>query len=130
MPTAEGQDPPLPSAVPENVRIDALAAEYAPVNFPHGKIVRTLTAKQSAGVLGRTFHTESSLCVTCHHGDTRLDTITPCISCHGTDDKVAYPDGRPGLKAAYHIQCMACHEAVKQEPRDIQCDGCHQPSVK
>ena len=35
--------------------------------------------------------------------------------------------GRPGLKAAYHGQCMTCHKEMKLEkPASTNCVACHE----
>jgi hypothetical protein len=118
----------VPNAVPETVHIGVSAAEHAPVNFPHAQIVSALKEKQVGNALGRAFHTETTLCATCHHADASLGSISRCISCHETDTKMLSADGRPSLKAAYHIQCMTCHETARQKPDSTQCDSCHQPA--
>ena len=48
-----------------------------------------------------------------------------CAACHGmafADEQ----DGRPGLKAAYHGQCMDCHREMGIEnPASTDCIKCH-----
>ena len=44
--------------------------------------------------------------------------------CHGIrfDPKEL---GKPGILAAYHRQCMGCHEAMDQKPKALDCVKCH-----
>lgn len=59
-------------------------------------------------------------CITCHHS-TFNGTIKRCSTCHTTDranSKVDIPD----LKAAYHRQCMNCHQTWEAESK---CENCH-----
>ena len=43
-----------------------------------------------------------------------------CRSCHSREaDPV---DDKPGLKAAYHRQCMGCHEQMDLK---VGCEDCH-----
>ncbi len=95
-------------------------------------------------------HVSYAACVECHHhttGDTPSDPV--CNSCHrsgGEADSVACRDCHardrfghdylsklntttryhidiPGLKGAYHLSCMRCHEAIGTGP--TACGDCH-----
>lgn len=83
--------------------------QYAPVRFMH--------SKHAAALQGD--------CATCHHyrpADPAADEIVGCRSCH--QQTVTEKDTeRIGLKAAYHTQCMGCHERMKKGP--VSCEGCH-----
>jgi len=83
--------------------------EYKPVRFMH--------AKHAASMKGD--------CTACHHyrpADEKALEVVGCRSCH--QDQFTQKDKeRVGLKAAYHIQCMTCHEKMKKGP--VSCDGCH-----
>jgi hypothetical protein len=64
------------------------------------------------------------------------------VSCHAASGPG--PDGRPGLKAALHGQCMGCHQAMgiegklskdapagtKPVPMNTDCAGCHKQAKK
>ena len=82
---------------------------YAPVHFMHGKHVALLKEDCSA----------------CHHlrpKDHEASDTVACDSCHQRAFDPAHPD-RLGLKAAYHNQCMGCHEKSQAGPTG--CTECH-----
>lgn len=85
---------------------------YAPVRFMHAK--HAAAAKD---------------CAVCHHyRPTDPDALetTRCSACHQESFKKDHPD-RIGLKAAYHIQCMECHQDMNKGP--VDCIGCHAKNV-
>ncbi|MFW5836373.1 MAG: tetrathionate reductase family octaheme c-type cytochrome [Desulfovibrionaceae bacterium] len=83
--------------------------KYGPVRFMH--------AKHSASL--------DNNCALCHHyrpaGADAVETVA-CRACHreSFEDDAA---GELGLKAAYHQQCIGCHEEMHQGP--VNCEGCH-----
>jgi hypothetical protein len=83
--------------------------KYQPVRFMH--------AKHAASMNGD--------CTACHHyrpADKKAEEVVACRSCH--QDQFTQKDKeRVGVKAAYHIKCMTCHEKMKKGP--VNCDGCH-----
>ncbi len=93
----------------ESEYVNTYGDEYQPVRFMH--------AKHAAVLEGN--------CALCHHYSSAekdaLETLA-CRSCHQESFKPEMP-GRIGLKAAYHLQCMGCHENMKQGP--VSCVGCH-----
>jgi hypothetical protein len=116
---------------PEKMTINSLADLYTPVIFPH------------------TWHTKMAGCKDCHHHTTGQQDRDPnCIRCHvqsreagqvGCKDchskKQFYPEqvtardnpniyhiDKPGLKGAYHLNCIPCH-LEKNAPS--HCEGCH-----
>jgi predicted CXXCH cytochrome family protein len=60
-------------------------------------------------------------CEACHHHSSEVDPTPPCRECHGAPfrDDLA----QPGLKGAYHRQCMGCHKKMGSGP--LTCGGCH-----
>ncbi len=68
-------------------------------------------------------------CSKCHHfrpkDENALET-TRCSACHQEAFNAEHPE-RIGLKAAYHQQCMACHQEQAKGP--VDCKGCHQQKV-
>ena len=68
-------------------------------------------------------------CSACHHyrpaGDAASET-TRCSACHQESFMSEYPE-RIGLKAAYHLQCMDCHQKENKGP--VDCLGCHGKNV-
>lgn len=85
---------------------------YGPVRFMHMK---------HAAVLGD--------CLVCHHHrpkDTKALETTACASCHqGAFDP--RDRDRIGLKAAYHQQCMGCHQERNKGP--VGCTECHPKKI-
>jgi hypothetical protein len=68
-------------------------------------------------------------CAICHHYrplDETASEIVRCSACHQEPFKKEQPD-RLGLKAAFHQQCMGCHQEMNQGP--IDCTGCHSKNI-
>lgn len=112
--------------IPEKVIIRSLSKTFEPVELPHGKIISALVKGIDNSKLAAYFHAErGTLCRGCHHNSPAAKTPPRCASCHGKP----FQEGvlfRPGLMAAYHLQCMECHDQMgieKPAPRD--CTGCH-----
>jgi DnaJ-class molecular chaperone len=112
--------------VPETVMIRALSDQYEGAKLPHRKIVRTLEAKIASDKLAGYFHREQgTLCQGCHHQSPPAAKPPKCASCHGKPFDNGEPT-RPGLMAAYHQQCMTCHEKMQMEhPAATNCTVCH-----
>ena len=89
--------------------VDTFESKYGPVRFMHGKHAAILDGD----------------CAACHHfrpADPAAEETVACRACH--QEAFADPEtGRVGLKAAYHMQCMNCHERMKKGP--VSCEGCH-----
>ena len=82
--------------------------EYEPVRFMHSKHAALVND-----------------CSRCHHArpaEANASETVRCSACHQEAFKPKFPE-RLGLKAAYHIQCMGCHEEEKKGP--VDCLGCH-----
>jgi len=85
---------------------------YGPVRFMHAK----------HAVVTRD-------CALCHHYrplDEAATETTRCSACHQEPFQKDHPE-RLGLKAAYHQQCMGCHQEMNKGP--IDCAGCHRKNV-
>ncbi len=96
-------------AVPDSMLLDALAKDYEPVPFSH-----KAHADMASMALG---------CATCHHHSEPGAPPPACITCH--DPAVAGTDPRmPGLKGAYHQQCLNCH---REWMDGSACTVCHLP---
>jgi hypothetical protein len=93
----------IPPKGPEVSVLKTLEKVYEPVTFSHG--VHTLMTDD---------------CATCHH-HSDPDQTPACKECHGApfDPKNL---NMPGLKGAYHLQCMGCHKDIGG-PRG--CTECH-----
>lgn len=110
------------SQIPDIVKIDRLADEFQGSLFPHRKIVTTLVKGADKSRLAGGFHREpTTVCQGCHHNQPATDKPSSCVTCHKseTDTKT----GKPGLKGAYHIQCMSCHDLMNIEKNG--CTDCH-----
>ncbi len=111
---------------PYKVVIDALAEQYEPRVFTHRRHVSSLMERISDDKLAQAFHTRpETLCSTCHHNSPLSATPPKCGNCHTTNIDPKNPT-RPTLKAAYHLQCMGCHKAMKVgRPLNTDCTTCH-----
>jgi len=90
---------------PELFTIDTLSKIYEPSIFTH-----KLHAEMSA---------MSGGCASCHHHNPP-GRILACIDCH--EPSLKRTDlGRPGLKGAYHRQCLNCHREWSQTTNCIVC---------
>lgn len=112
--------------IPETVVINSIADEYKPSEFPHGLVVQAIFEKAGKNHMAKAFHgNELTLCQGCHHNSPATLTPPKCASCHSeTPDIVS---GKPGLKGAYHGQCITCHQ--KMEIKNIlptDCNKCHE----
>jgi len=119
-------DPAL-DQVPGEITIGGLKNEYDAVTFNHKAHLEDYIMGALAGdKLASAFHTNpATLCVGCHHNSPPSMTPPKCASCHGKAIDLKFPS-RPTLKAAYHLQCMGCHERMQVEPvAKTDCTGCH-----
>ncbi|WP_028585997.1 cytochrome c3 family protein [Desulfogranum mediterraneum] len=116
---------------PESVEIESLAELYQPVSFDHA------------------LHVEMADCVECHHHTTGQQPVDPnCLRCHAQSTETEsisceachsakrfYPEDlkernqpelyhidKPGLKGAYHLNCLGCHQ---QQGGPTGCQDCH-----
>ncbi|UCD82616.1 MAG: hypothetical protein JSW26_14660 [Desulfobacterales bacterium] len=112
--------------IPETVDIKILMNQYEPVKLPHRKIVLAMVNNISTNKLANYFHHEKgTVCQGCHHNSPASTKPPRCVSCHGKpfNDKDPF---KPGLMAAYHRQCMECHEAMGiKKPVETDCTACH-----
>ena len=115
-----------PMVAPYKVNIGSLSNKYEPCIFNHRHHVQSLMDRVKDNSLAGAFHTEdATMCVTCHHHSPPSKTPPKCGSCHGKDIDKAHPE-RPRLMAAFHLQCMSCHNDMKvARPRNTDCATCH-----
>lgn len=133
MPAAFPADPQLaalPAAsddLPDKVTIKDLAQKYRPVELPHRKIVARLDAIARNSKLAANFHGSTDvLCSGCHHRTPIGARPQPCKACH---DKTGHPEqDKPGLTAAYHRQCIGCHQQMAI--KEVGCTDCHKQASK
>lgn len=111
-------------AAPDTVVIGTLSKKYEPTTFNHSSHVELLMDATKKSSLAQAFHSPAGvLCQGCHH-NTPADMAPPkCATCHG---QAFSGDQRPGLMAAYHIQCNQCHKAMGVDsPKATDCQTCH-----
>jgi hypothetical protein len=114
--------PALSDDFPETVVIDLMVDTYEASTLPHAKIVNAIAAGTAESVLANTFHGGSAtLCSGCHHHTPIGVRPPPCRSCHSTMADAT--TDRPGLKVAYHRQCVGCHQDMKVDK--VGCTDCH-----
>lgn len=110
--------------VPEKLVIKVMMDKYKAVQFPHRKMVRTLQKNIAENKMAGYFHGDpGTMCQGCHHNSPASKKPPKCVTCHGKPFDENNPM-RPGLLAAYHQQCMSCHEQMKLE-KPAGCTGCH-----
>jgi hypothetical protein len=121
---------------PESISIKTLAKQFESVDFPHQPHVAALAKISNDSSLARVFHAGvggREICSGCHHktdlGAVQANKVRSCSTCHGAPFEPGEL-GKPGLLAAYHRQCIGCHEAMKQEPSGLECLNCHQKAER
>lgn len=116
--------------VPETVMIKTLSKQYESARLPHRKIVQTLVKNIEGSKMAAFFHRDpGTVCQGCHHNSPPSKKPPACASCHGQpfDSRNLF---KPGLQAAYHLQCMECHEDMGLEkPVATNCTGCHKEKL-
>ena len=112
--------------VPEEVKIGLMVDQYEHALFPHRRIVKELAARIEKSRMATSFHRQdTTLCAGCHHNSPASVQPPKCASCHGKPFQTA-TDGRPGLKGAYHTQCIGCHQRMGiEKPVATACTECH-----
>lgn len=115
--------PDVSERFPEEIEIESLTDRYQPAKFPHRKIVAALDEVVRGNQLAEHFHqTTETLCTGCHHNNPPGDPVPACRSCHGDEN---YPQkDLPDLTAAYHRQCIGCHQAIGHKAQG--CTDCHE----
>lgn len=117
---------------PDEVEIDILANLYEGVAFDHAMHVDA-----TGGCAECHHHTTGTqvtdgYCAKCHDGAQEMDIVS-CQECHSAEplslDNLHIPrpgyyyhDDKPNLKAAYHLNCMGCHQEVDGP---TGCEDCH-----
>ncbi len=117
--------PPTSKDFPELVTIKLLAKQFQPAQLPHARIVRKLHELAGKSSLATRFHGGvQALCSGCHHNGTRTPGARPasCDACHSPRGHATRD--KPGLKVAYHRQCMGCHQKMGLAHLNT-CTSCH-----
>ena len=116
---------------PDEIELGSLSNIYEAVTFDHG------------------MHEDIATCATCHHHTTGMAAEdTKCLPCHAASGEAAevacsachvtrpgnaekikesqavnlYHTDSTGLKRAYHLKCMGCHEEMDAASG---CEDCH-----
>ena len=119
---------------PDDVEIDSIAQLFGPVYFDHAmheEIVEGICAVCHHHTLGTRIEDEN--CMRCHAESGATDEIS-CQGCHSDKrfdaeylneidaDNTLYHRDKVGLKAAYHLRCMNCHQEMGAA---TGCQDCH-----
>ena len=117
---------------PESVDIDTMALLYTAVAFDHAAHLDMAECAECHHHTTGEVPTESS-CARCHDGSQEADTVA-CSDCHAARPflhenlvKLENPEifhvDKPGLKGAYHLKCVGCHQ---DSGGPTGCQECHQ----
>jgi hypothetical protein len=107
---------------PETVVIDVLSSTYEASTMPHLKISVRLDAGVRKSRLASVLHGDVDTgCEGCHHHAAVGERPPRCRACHGEASQAK--TDRPGLKVAYHRQCIGCHQRMGIEKQG--CTDCH-----
>jgi len=117
---------------PESVELDSLAKYYGPVAFDHAAHVDMAECSNCH------HHTTGTgpaapTCARCHDGAEEGDSVS-CTDCHEAEPfihanlvKLENPEiyhiDKPGLKGAFHLNCLGCHE---ETGGPTGCQDCHE----
>jgi len=119
---------------PDEVEINYFAQLYEPVFFDHAmheEVIDSECAFCHHHTLGTQIQDEN--CMRCHAESSAIEKIS-CPECHSNKrfeaeylnrihaDNTLYHLDKVGLKAAYHIRCMNCHEEMGVANG---CQDCH-----
>ena len=115
---------------PDDVILDKLSS--SPIPFDHQMHVSYASCVECH------HHTTGELpsdpiCASCHRSAEEADSVS-CEECHPIDryspafledlnTTTRYHIDIPGLKGAYHLNCIHCHEAIGTGP--TACQDCH-----
>lgn len=117
--------------MPETITINSLAQYYEGVTFNHSQHINLLKdcAECHHHTTGTLF--EDRNCVRCHRNSSESKNVA-CKSCHTSTpfsaaamkqrDPQMYHRDKPGLKGAYHLSCVGCHE---KSGGPTGCEDCH-----
>jgi len=115
---------------PETVSIDIMSKLYGPVEFNHEMHADYASCQECH------HHTTGDIvkdpnCARCHHNHDENDVVS-CSECHAADrfnekylktleDPKLYHIDKPGLKGAYHLNCIQCHEITSGPTGCVEC---------
>lgn len=120
--------------LPDRIRMEVLQDLYAPATFEHA---RHIERERDCAICHH--HTNgapaaSERCIRCHLGGHEGKSMA-CKNCHEKEPFSAavvnqkfkngqqFHQDRPGLKAAYHFNCIGCH---RKQGGPQGCTDCHE----
>lgn len=115
--------------VKKEVEIKILEKEFEPAKFPHMKIIEKFVKTSNDSKMAGYFHRKlQTLCEGCHHqsraeAEIKKDSPPYCRNCHTINFDPVHIN-RPRLLAAYHRQCIGCHNEMRLE-KPKECKACH-----
>ncbi len=116
--------------VKKEVEVKVLENEFKPAKLPHFKMLEKLVKISNDSKMGTYFHAKmQTICEGCHHqsraeAEAKKNTPPLCRNCHSKSFDPLHLN-KPRLLAAYHRQCINCHEKMKLE-KPKQCKECHE----
>jgi len=119
--------------LPDRISIESLKDLYSPVLFEHAQHI---TRERDCAVCHH--HTNGApasqdKCLRCHRGGHEIKSMG-CRSCHEKEpfsaeqvngkfkNNLSFHQDKPGLKAAYHLGCIGCHQ---KKGGPVSCSACH-----
>ncbi len=119
--------------MPDQVSLDTMSKLFEGVEFDHA--MHTDLGEDCSACHHHTTGTGTldERCISCH-ADSREVEVVACSSCHVSDpfsaehinrkamDVYQFHVDTPGLKAAYHWNCVDCHENMGGP---TECQDCH-----
>ncbi len=123
------------SDAPETVTIDVLSELYDPVEFNHAGHIEMVECSDchhhTVGTVSKRWN-----CIKCHNNPLAGDTVS-CSDCHPQDrfssqylatldDPELFHKEKPGLKGAFHLNCVGCH---REMDGPTGCEECHKMSL-
>ena len=119
---------------PDVIEIDGMVSYYGPVSFDHAMHVE-LTEQNCTKCHHHTtgMTPKDARCLKCHKGGEEADSMA-CGDCHSSrrfesdylsslaTDPNLYHIDKPGLKGAFHRNCLGCHKEIGGP---AGCQDCH-----
>jgi hypothetical protein len=118
------------SDAPDTVSINVMSEIYGPVEFDHTMHADYASCQECH------HHTTGEIvknpnCARCHHNHDENDVVS-CSECHAIDrfdekylrtleNPKLYHIDKPGLKGAYHLNCISCHEITAGPTGCVEC---------
>ncbi len=122
------------AGIPDKITINAIQKYYEPVTFNHAAHINNL---KDCGLCHH--HTTGAQvtdpnCARCHK-NSGAQAVVSCKGCHTAEpftpealkqqrdqQPPVYHRDKPGLKAAYHLSCVVCHQKMGAP---VGCQDCH-----